>query len=178
MPVKPENSSVVATYSSHPAAEEAVKELQRAGFDMTKLSIVGQDYHTEENVTGYYSLGDKMKKWGGLGAFWGGLWGLLFGAAFFWVPGVGQILVGGPLVALIVAALEDAVVVGGLSVVGVALLNIGVPKDSALKYEREIKAGNYVVVAHGTPKETETAHEILSQRDGTAVLHRSEPVPA
>jgi hypothetical protein len=60
MPVKPEISSVVAIYASHPEAESAVKELQHAGFDMTKLSIIGQDYHTEENVTGYYNLGDRM----------------------------------------------------------------------------------------------------------------------
>ncbi|MFY9779702.1 MAG: general stress protein [Candidatus Baltobacteraceae bacterium] len=178
MPVKPEISSVVAIYASHPEAESAVKELQHAGFDMTKLSIIGQDYHTEENVTGYYNLGDRMKKWGTLGAFWGGVWGLLFGAAFFWVPGVGQVLVGGPLIAIIVGALENAIVVGGLSVIGVALLNIGVPKDSALKYESEIKAGKFVVVAHGTAKETETAHAILSQRDGTVVLHAADAVPA
>jgi hypothetical protein len=29
-----------------------------------------------------------MKKWGGTGAFWGGLWGLLLGSAFFFIPGV------------------------------------------------------------------------------------------
>jgi hypothetical protein len=165
-------SSVVATYTTHDAAAAAVKELQQSGFDMKKLSIVGQDYRTNENVTGYYTVGDQMKKWGSLGAFWGGLWGLLFGAAFFWVPGVGQVLVGGPLVMLIVAALEDAVVVGGLSAIGVALLNLGVPKDSALKYETEIKAGSYVVVAHGTAAEARRAHDMLSQHDAsTTTLH-------
>jgi hypothetical protein len=39
-------------------------------------------------------------------------------------------LVGGPLVASIVAALEDAVVVGGLSAIGAGLFSIGTPKDS------------------------------------------------
>jgi hypothetical protein len=139
---------------------------------MTKLSIIAQDYRTDQHVTGYYNVGDKMKKWGALGAFWGGLWGLLFGAAFFWVPGVGQVLVGGALVSMLVAALEDAVVVGGLSVIGVALLNIGVPKDTALKYETEITAGKFVLVAHGTPAETEAAHAILVQHgDGDITLH-------
>jgi len=52
-----------------------VKELQHAGFDMTKLSIVGQDFRTEENVTGCYTLGDRMKTSGTLGAFWGGILG-------------------------------------------------------------------------------------------------------
>jgi hypothetical protein len=178
MPVETEVSSVVALYATHPQAENAVKELQRSGFDMKKLSIVGQDYRTEENVTGYYTVGDRMKKWGTLGAFWGGIWGLFFGAAFFWVPGVGQILVGGPLVAIIVAALENAVIVGGLSVVGVALFNIGVPKDSALKYQEQVKAGKFVIVAHGTPDDAKTAHAILSQHDGDVTMHGAAAVPA
>ena len=57
---------------------------------MKKLSIVGKDYHTEENVVGYYTTGDRMKYWGKLGAFWGGFWGMLFGSAFFWLPGIGD----------------------------------------------------------------------------------------
>ena len=78
------NNSVVAIFKSHVEAETAVKELQQAGFDMKKLSIVGRDYHTDENVVGYYNTGDRMKHWGKLGAFWGGFWGLLFGWRFFW----------------------------------------------------------------------------------------------
>ncbi len=86
-----------------------MQELQRAGFDMKKLSIVGKDYHTEEHVVGYYNAGDRMKYWGKWGAFWGGIWGLLVGAAFFAVPGIGPVLVAGPLVAWIVGALEGSV---------------------------------------------------------------------
>ena len=77
-----EKNAVVGVYKSHSDAEQSIKELQKAGFDMAKLSVVGKDYHTEEHVVGYYSVGDRMKAWGKLGAFWGGLWGLLFGAAF------------------------------------------------------------------------------------------------
>ena len=84
---------------NHSAAEDAVKELQKSGFDMKKLSVVGKDYHTDEQVVGYYNAGDRMKYWGKLGAL---RWGLLFGAAFFWVPAIGPVLVGGPLAAWIV----------------------------------------------------------------------------
>ena len=94
-----ETNSVVAIYETHSQAEEAVKDLQRSGFDMKKMSIVGKDYHTDEHVVGYYNAGDRMKYWGKQGAFWGGLWGMLFGAAFFAIPGIGPILVAGPLVA-------------------------------------------------------------------------------
>ncbi len=154
-------SSVIAVYDTHEQAESAVKALQHQGFDMTKLSIVGRDYHTEENVVGYYNTGDRMKAWGKSGAFWGGLWGMLFGSAFFFVPVIGPIVVAGPLVAWIVGALEGAAVVGGLSVLGAALVGIGIPKDSALKYETELQAGRFVLIVHGTRAEIDRAHSLL-----------------
>ena len=103
-----DTSAVIAIYDTHTTADNAVKELQKSGFDMKKLSIVGKDYQTDEQVVGFYNAGDRMKYWGKLGAFWGGLFGLLVGAAFFWVPGIGPMVVAGPLTAWIVAGLEGA----------------------------------------------------------------------
>ena len=59
-------NAAVAVYDTHSQAEEAVKELQSSGIDMKKLSIVGKDYHTEEQAVGYYNTGDRMKCWGSL----------------------------------------------------------------------------------------------------------------
>jgi uncharacterized membrane protein len=98
-------NAIVAVYDTHTGAEEAVKELQRAGIDMSNLSIIGRDTHADEHVVGYYNAGDRMKYWGKNGAFWGGFWGLLFGSAFFAIPGMGAVLVAGPAVAWIVGAL-------------------------------------------------------------------------
>ena len=159
----PDTNAVVAVYDTHSAAEDAIGELKKSAFDMTKVSIVGKDYHTEENVVGYYNAGDRMKYWGSMGAFWGGLWGLLVGAAFFWVPGIGPLLVAGPVAAWIIGALEGAVVVGGLSVLGAALYSAGIPKDSILKYETAIKADKYLVVVHGTADQVAKASEILNR---------------
>ncbi len=156
-----ETNSVVAIYGTHSQAEEAVKELQRSGFDMKKMSIVGKDYHTDEHVVGYYTTGDRMKYWGKLGAFWGGLWGMLFGFAFFAIPGIGPILVAGPLVAWIIGALEGAVVVGGLSALGAGLYSIGIPKDSVVKYEAAVKSDKFLLLAHGTAEEVAKARDIL-----------------
>ena len=108
MKMKQENS-MVALYDTHQEAEQAVKKLQKSGFDMKQLSIVGKDYHTAETVVGYYNLGDRMKTWGGMGAFWGSIWGLLFGSAFFIIPAIGPLLVAGPFVIALVGALEGAV---------------------------------------------------------------------
>jgi len=164
-----ENTAVVGIYSSHTAAEASVKALQRSGFDMTKLSIVGKDYHTEEHVVGYYNTGDRVKVWGKLGAFWGGLWGLLFGSAMFFVPGIGPLLVFGPLVAWIVGVLEGAVVVGGLSALGAALYGIGIPKDSIMQYETALKSDQFLVIAHGTPDEVTKARAILETTGAASV---------
>lgn len=171
-----DTNAVIAVYDNHAKAEDAVKQLQKSGFDMKKLSVVGKDYHTDEQVVGYYNAGDRMKYWGKLGAFWGGFWGLLFGAAFFAIPGIGPVLVGGPLVAWIVAGLEDALVVGGLSAIGAGLFSIGIPKDSIVTYETAIKAGEYVVVAHGTVAEAAEATNILSTLKPTQLTdHVLEP---
>jgi len=166
-------SSLVAVYESHNEAEKAVKELQKSGFDMKKLSIVGKDYHTEEHVVGYYSTGDRMKYWGKLGAFWGGLWEFLFGTAFFFVPGIGPIVVAGPLVSWIVGALEGAAVVGGVSALGAGLYSIGIPKQSILNYEIQIKAGKFLLIAHGTNEEVSQAKNIIDRAGTTqAALHQ------
>src|SRR5216684_2833386 len=159
--VTSDENAVIAIYNTHPEAEAAVNELQQAGFDVRRLSVVGKDYHTDEQVVGYYNAGDRMKHWGKLGALWGGLWGLLFGAAFFWVPGVGPLLIAGPLSASIVAGLESAAVVGGLSALGAGLYGIGIPRDSVLRYETAIQGDKYLVVAHGTSVEVDHAKEIL-----------------
>jgi uncharacterized membrane protein len=160
------SNSVVAIYKSHAEAEESVKELQRSGFDMKKLSIVGRDYHTDEHVVGYYNAGDRMKYWGKQGAFWGGIWGLLFGSGFFLIPGIGPLLVAGPLVGWIIGALEGAVVLGGLSAIGAGLYSLGIPKDSILQYETALKSGKFVVIVHGSAEETVHARD---------VIHRTNP---
>jgi hypothetical protein len=154
-------NSVVAIFGQHSAAENAIKELKNGGFDIKKLSIIGRDYHSEDNVVGFYNTGDRMKYWGKFGAFWGGLWGMLFGAAVLFIPGIGPVVAAGSVITWIIAALEGAVVVGGLSALGAGLYSLGIPKDSIVKYETTLKAGKFVLIAHGTTEEVEKARGIL-----------------
>jgi len=158
-------NAAIAVYDNHIQAEAAIKELQKSGIDMKKLSILGKDYHAEENVLGYYNAGDRMKFWGKLGAFWGGLWGLLFGSALFFIPGIGHIVALGPVGGIIVGALENAVIVGGLSALGAGLFSVGIPKDSVVKYETAVKADKFLVIVHGTGDEVRKAKEIIKTTD-------------
>ncbi|MEP6960571.1 MAG: general stress protein [Acidobacteriota bacterium] len=174
-----ERNAVVAIYGTHTEAEDAVKALEHAGIDMSTLSIVGKDTHTNEHVVGYYNTGDRMKYWGKNGAFWGGFWGLLFGSAFFAIPGLGPVLVAGPLVAWIVGGLEGAAVVGGVSALGAGLIGMGIPKDSVVEYELAIKTDQFLLMAHGTTAEVERAKDIIAgTRPFSVALHAADGVLA
>ena len=173
------NNSVVAVYATHTEADQAVKELQRGGVDMHKLSIVGKGYHTDEHAVGYYNTGDRMKYWGKVGAFWGGFWGLLFGSAFFMIPGLGPILAAGPVVAWIVGAVESAVVVGGVSALGAGLYSMGIPKDSIVKYETALKTDQFLLIVHGTAAEVANAKDIIETTHPAQLsLHSGEAATA
>jgi hypothetical protein len=153
--------TVVAVFVDHQAAETAVKKLSQAGFEMKNLSLVGKGYHTDEKVVGFYNAGDRIKFWGTRGAFWGGFWGLFFGGIFMTVPFVGHVVALGYLATIVIAGIENAAVVGGLSALGAALYSIGIPKDSVIQYEADVKADSFIVMAHGTAEEMVRAKAIL-----------------
>jgi hypothetical protein len=173
------DDAVVAVFPHHQDAEVAVRKLAGDGFDMTHFSIVGKGYHTEEKVVGFYNVGDRIKLWGKNGAFWGGLWSLFFGGVFLTIPVIGHIMVLGHLAAMVIAAIEGAVLVGGLSAIGAALYGIGIPKDSVIRYEEAIKADGFLVVAHGPASEMARAKAIFEANNPTRVdLHSGITAPA
>ena len=160
---------VVNVFPSHVEAEAAVLDLQKAGFDMRKISIVGKDYQTSEHVRGFLTWKDTAKAGAGeagyWGSFFGGLFGILTGVGLLFIPGVGPVIVAGHAAGVLAGWLEGmilggvgAAVAGGL--VG-ALVGLGIPKEQALKYETEIKVGKFVVIASGTDEEIDRAHQIL-----------------
>ena len=165
-------SAAVAVYATHDEADAAIRSLQKSGFDMKNLSIVGKDFRTEEHAVGYYNTGDRVKFWGKTGAFWGGLAGILFSSAFLLIPVVGHIIVLGPLVSSVIGGLEGAAVVGTTSALFGALPGLGIPKDSVIQYEHEVKAGKFLVLAQGTDEEVARAKNILSaSRPTTVAIH-------
>jgi len=170
--------TAIAVFPDHDAAERAVKTLSAAGFDMKHLSVVGKGYHSEEKVVGFYNIGDRIKFWGSRGAFWGGFWGLFFGGLFIATPVAGPVVVVGFLAAIAISGIENAIVVGALGALGAALYSIGVPKDSVLQYESDIKADGFLVMARGSPEEVERAKAILGSANPLRVdVHGdAEPV--
>ena len=155
------SSRIVAVYPDHASAEEAVRKLHANGFEMKDLSIVGRDFQVTEEPVGFINASDYAAAGAGTGAWVGGLFGLLVGAAFLILPGVGPVVVAGPLAAAVLGGLEGALAgaaVGGLTG---ALVGWGVPKEQALEYETQVKAGKFVVVGRGSIEKVTHARGLL-----------------
>jgi uncharacterized membrane protein len=151
--------SSVNVYETHQAAESAVITLSKAGFNMKHLSIVGQEYYSEEQPVGFISSGTRMVSWGKFGAFWGTMWGLLFGSAFIFVPGLGPLVLAG----YIVGAIEGAFIGGGIGVLGAAFASLGIPDDKVVQYEANLNAGKFLLIVHGTSDEILVARDLLKK---------------
>ena len=80
------------------------------------------------------------------------MFGLLLGAAFLVLPGVGPVIIAGPFSAAILGGLEGALAGAAMGALSGALVGWGVPKNQALKYEAEVKAGKFLVMVRGTPE--------------------------
>jgi hypothetical protein len=157
-----EHDSVAAIYNSRLSAETAIFAIAQSGFDMQKLSVIGKDYTTEEVVVGFLNAGDRMDVWARTGAFWGELSGTLFGSALFVIPGFGPLFAAGPLVSRVIGALKQTAVDGSMSALGAGFYNIGIPRNSISFYERQLKVGKFIVIAHGSRSEVDVCRPILT----------------
>jgi hypothetical protein len=154
-------ASIVAVYGDHAEAEGAVRRLHEAGFAMSDLSIIGRDFQVSEEPVGFVGAGDYAKAGAETGAWFGGLFGLMVGAAFLIIPGVGPVVIAGPLTAAVIAGLEGAIAGTALGSLGGALVGWGIPKDRALKYETQVRGGKFLVLVRGLPEVVDRARGLL-----------------
>jgi hypothetical protein len=158
----PVGSSMVAVYRDHAAAEQALRQLHQAGFAMDDLSIIGRDFEMSEEPVGFITAGDYAKAGAETGTWFGGLFGLCIGAAFLILPGIGPVVVAGPIVTTVLGAIEGALAGSALGYLAGALVGWGIPRDRAIKYETQIKGGKFIVVVRGLPEVITRARSLLA----------------
>ena len=158
-----QESSVVGVYAHIDQAEEAVQKLGQAGFPIQHVSIIAKDLGTEKKVHGFVTSCDVAKGAARTGAWVGGIFGLLVGAAFVWIPGVGPLVVAGSLASAMLGGIEGAVAGAAVSGTFGWLASLGISKQHIVKYEEYVKAGKYLLIAHGLPAEVEKAQAILAK---------------
>lgn len=150
-------------------AEQAVSELNRRGYNSDEISIImregvieGGSNTTAESVAGGAVSGATT------GGVLGGIAGLLIGLGAIAIPGVGGLLIGGPIAAALgltgaAATTVSGAVTGALAggLVG-ALVNLGIPKEQATIIEESIKEGAILVAtAARDSEEEESLREIF-----------------
>ena len=119
---------VVCICETHEEAERAMYNLQAAGIDMGTLSIATKDIDSVVHDVDYYD----------------------FGAETFRIPGIGALLVSGPLASWIVTAFSNGTG-GGLSIVRAALSTLSIPPASTLRYEDALRSGKYLLIVRASP---------------------------
>jgi hypothetical protein len=173
--------SVVGVYETMSKAEQAVHQLDREGFPIQQVSIIGQDPEREMQVQGYVTVEDMAKKGIDTGALAAGVFGLLAGAVSAWIPGFGHLSVAGPLAATLLGLLggiEGAVAGAAWGGVLGGLMGWAVSTQHLLKYEEHLRAGKYLVIAHGSAEEVERAQHILHHSGAEELNLHVRPQPS
>lgn len=166
------NRVLVAVYPDEEKADVVVKALIDKGFQMDLISVLGKMHAVGDDTLGIYKLnaGERMKAWGKQGAFWGGLWGALAGAAgLFVIPGVGAVAATGFIVEAIVGGIGGAAAGAGtmagaaaLSQLSVALHRSGIPEQEIQALHKAIEDGKYVLMLRGAESEIEQWRDMLA----------------
>ena len=162
---------LVAVHAGHLQVQKALAKLTRSRLDLRRACVVGTDYHTEENVYGYYSTGRSLEAWGSLGCFWKAVWAALTGGGFFFIPGLGAVVIAGPVAGWLVAALEKGTMVSGLSVLGAALVGQGVPPEAMIEYEAAVRSNEFLLIMSGPLSETAKAQSLLESAGARVRVH-------
>jgi len=162
--------SVITVYDTLSSAEEAIRKLDRGGFPIKQVSIVSQNLQSEREVHGYVIAGDVAKGGAGVRTWTGGLFNQLPGAAFIWVPGFGPLVAAGLLAAGLLRSIEAGVGISADAGLLHVLAGWGVPLKRIIKYAEALKAGKYLVIAHGNAAEGAKAWDTL-QDTGADNLH-------
>lgn len=159
------NESVIAVYDKFADAAQAVRLLDISGFPHDQVSLVtsAADDHLPNPTI---QAGDESENQAAAGAAVGGLLGMLVAAPLLAIPGIGPLLLAGPLAAGMTGAL-----VGGF--LG-SMSGWGIHSDHIAEYQRLVRSGKVLVMAHGDPSEVARA-ELTLRDTKPAQLHLHAP---
>jgi hypothetical protein len=172
---------VVGTYADETAAHKAVETAIAADCPMDQVSVLGRLIAEGDDVLGVAHPGvvQRMGVWGKEGAFWGGIAGLLTGAAAtFWLPVVGPVVAAGHILAAFEAAVAGAAV-GGAGLAGAAAVSQlavilhrhGLPEQALADLHRKVESGQVLIVVRaGDAAEAGRYREALAPGAAEPVL--------
>jgi hypothetical protein len=153
----PSTLSVVGVYQDVDRAEAAIRKMLDAGLPPDHISIIGQGFQSEAKLQGFVTTGDVAKSTAKIGAWVGGIFGLLTGVAVLFVPGAGAVVALGPIAGAVLGAAETGAVAGVLG----AIFGHFISKQHIPKFEAHVRAGRYLLVVHGDREQVQRARLVL-----------------
>lgn len=141
--------------------KDVLEQLYAAGFSEAAISVAATDHEPGADPADEPPRkgSDKLRDLS-IGAASGGvLLGTLAGLASLVIPGLGVLLVAGPLA----VALGDAIVGGAVGAVAGALIGMRIPDHQAKQYEESLRHGAAIVSVNvQNEKELERAMQVLA----------------
>jgi hypothetical protein len=174
------DKTIVALYDDYSEAQQAVRDLESAGFTRDDISIVANDADSryggsattgaEDQATGDGGHGSEGAGTGAtIGTVIGGGAGLLAGLGLLAIPGVGPVVAAGPIVATITGAGVGAAAGGLLG----GLVGMGVPEEHAHAYAEGVRRGGALVTVRLDENRVDAATDILERHSPADVDERS-----
>lgn len=168
-----DSDPVAAVRDDQGSAQDTVRNLMLAGFEMKKLSIVGRSDQSAARPAGLRILSDAAHPIAGAGDFWALVGGLLAGPTLFQMAGIGLLGVAGPFARPLKNALDRAAPSRTPLALASALVSLGACTPCATRYEADVRAGRLLLVVQGSSDDIRSARALLA----TAASRRAQPAP-
>lgn len=170
-----ESFFVIGAAKPRERVDRIIERAQAAGIPPDRISLIspddrhGRDPADEKPRDNADKLHDST-----IGAITGGLamgvLGCIAGIATIAVPGLGFLIIGGPLA----AALGDTLVGGAIGAIAGGLLGLRVPDHRAKAYEESLRRGSTIISIHADSAEAlRKARDVLSSAGAEEILEVS-----
>ena len=155
-------------FARYEDAARAIDDLLVAGFNFADISVASKENKEIRTLAekGSDAPQERAGQGAGTGAVAGGLIGLVAGASAIAIPGLGPLLVAGPMAAGAAAGAGIGALTGG--VIGY-LSGLGLSREQAERYEKGMRAGDLLLSVSSPPEESDTAEQILKACGGREV---------
>ncbi|MDX1688273.1 MAG: hypothetical protein R3248_09845 [Candidatus Promineifilaceae bacterium] len=153
--------TVVGLYDELETARHVVQDLTDAGFDANDINLIAGDpdgQYAKPDEDAVHAGADSAVEGAVAGGVLGGLAGLLFGLSAFALPGLGPVIIAGPILSSFVGAGIGAAS-GGLVA---TLVEWGLSEEEAELYLEGVRRGNALVMVRTQAEEVDEVRQIMN----------------
>ena len=180
----------VGLFRNRADAERAVHDLEAAGVNMERVSVIAKDANevsgVQTGVDNTQAVGNHADEGAAAGAATGGaiggIGGLLVGLGTLAIPGIGPIMLAGAGATAIATTLAGGAIGAAAGGLGGALVGLGIPEERANAYNDRIAAGDYLVMVNSVGADIASAETIMRRNNvaefeiyGSAALELDNP---